>query len=117
MKHVVCAICLIFTLSFLVSCAKKASPPSGTTPLSQGAQPPASKLAKEIQMGDQYYHSEQYRCYACHGMQGGQGPKLQGIAKKLGWEALMRKATHMCPPTGACPPNVLQDIGRYLQTL
>jgi len=85
----------------------------------RSSKPPAAKLAAEIRAGNVYYHGAQYRCYQCHGMkgEGGRGPKLQGIAKKIGWEALMRKATHMCPPTGACPPGVLQSIGRYLQTL
>ncbi|MBF0169880.1 MAG: cytochrome c [Nitrospinae bacterium] len=78
---------------------------------------PDTSIAVE---GKRLYASQKFGCHRCHGptgAEGGMGPSFTGIGKKYDQTALMERAAHNCPPTGACDPKQLGAIVAYLRTL
>lgn len=67
--------------------------------------------------GKALYLGQKYHCYSCHGTNGagGGGPSFIGIGKKYDTEALLKRAAHNCPPTGACNPKELRALVDYIR--
>lgn len=67
--------------------------------------------------GKALYLGQKYHCYSCHGTSGagGSGPSFVGIGKKYDTEALMKRAAHNCPPTGACSPKELRALVEFIR--
>ena len=73
-----------------------------------------------VKYGKVIFTSEKFKCSHCHGptgTEGGKGPSFKGISKKYSRDQLMERASHKCPPTGACDPRQLAAIVDYLGTL
>lgn len=82
--------------------------------VSFAAQSPSEKYGKVV------FASEKFKCSQCHGptgKEGGSGPSFAGVSKKYSRAQLMERASHKCPPTGACDPRQLSAIVDYLGTL
>lgn len=67
--------------------------------------------------GKSLYESKKFGCVNCHGTggEGGRGPSFKGIGKKYSKDQLMKRASHNCPPTGACSPKELGAIVEYIR--
>ncbi|MBI4666659.1 MAG: c-type cytochrome [Nitrospinae bacterium] len=80
---------------------------------------PAMASVKTIKLGKELYHSQKFKCYTCHGQraQGGSAPNLRKAANKFSKATLLKRAAHMCPPTGMCSPKQLGAIVDYLRSL
>ncbi len=79
----------------------------------------AAWAAANVAEGKKLYMSDKFRCYYCHGPngEGGRGPSFKGIGGRYDKEAILERAAHNCPPTGACSPKELGAIVDFLRTL
>ncbi|MCL5055293.1 MAG: cytochrome c [Firmicutes bacterium] len=100
---------ILLSLAVLASCAKHKAqmpaPPPVQPPVSvkQPVKPlkplPTASATILVALGNKLYHSPLFQCSECHGIKG-QGtkkaPALAGLAKKLTWKQLLKKAPPMC---------------------
>ena len=100
---------ILLSLGILASCAKHKTqmpaPPIAQPPVSvkQPMKPlkslSAASSATLVALGNKMYHSSVFQCSKCHGIKG-QGtkkaPALAGLARKLTWKQLLKKAPPMC---------------------
>ena len=80
---------------------------------------PGSAAIGDARRGRQFYLD--YKCYACHGYSGQNGPGTRLVPGRLnlrGFTAYVRNPRQMPPYTAkAVPDSNLADIFAYLQTL
>jgi len=83
------------------------------------AKKPDAKKPDAIKEGKSLFLSEKYKCFSCHGKDGGggTGPSFKGVGKKFTTPELIKQAAHHCPPTKACSPKDMAALAEYLRTL
>jgi mono/diheme cytochrome c family protein len=94
---------ILLSLAILASCAKHkaqmAPPPAAPPVVKPIVKIPMAPSATLIAAGNKLYHSPLFQCSECHGIKG-QGtkkaPALAGLAAKLTWKQLLKKAPPMC---------------------
>jgi mono/diheme cytochrome c family protein len=85
------------------------------------AQAPGAASQTGVATGDAKRGQEFYKCYACHGYSGQNGPGTRLVPPRMnlpGFTAYVRNPRQMPPYTAkAVPAAHLTDIFAYLQTL
>jgi mono/diheme cytochrome c family protein len=111
MKKVAAAIVLVAALPLSVQTPVSAQTP--TAPSQTGAATGDARKGKEFYLN--------YKCYACHGYSGQNGPGARLVPTRMnlsGFTAYVRNPRQMPPYTAKAVPDAnLADIFAYLQTL
>jgi mono/diheme cytochrome c family protein len=93
--------------------------PIAVTAQAAGATSPGGAAAGDAKNGRELYLN--YKCYACHGYSGQNGPGTRLVPTRMnlsGFTAYVRNPRQMPPYTAKAVPDAhLSDIFAYLQTL